>query len=217
MNKQQQGFSVIELLLVVVVVGLITAVGWAVYNNRHNSKQNAPLTQTYPLAQTSSASHSQVNIATDKFLISKVGTDNFKKYYMFDQSKTNYANPKESKYDFIAYHFRPVKAFGDDVIMVQVNRNDLKEVYADSVPDCIENSSFCNFNVNKQEAVQIAKQHSLTANDLSISWGPAANIKRAKGLGFVIKASTCSQNKSLIIDYRNGSVLWAETGCGAID
>lgn len=210
MKKGQQGFEHIAILIVVAAAVLIGAVGWLVYNRQHNSKQATLNQQETPTS---------VESAADTFLISKVGNDNFKKYYIFDKSRTSYANPKDSKYDFIAYHFSPVKAVTDydDVIMVQINRNDLREIYADTVPDCVKNASFCNFNIDKQKAEQIARQNSLTANDLGISWGPSVNNKQAKGLGFVVVASSCSQNKSLFIDYRDGSVLWTEAGCGATD
>ena len=213
MSKSQKGFSVVEILLVIVAVGVIALVSWVVYSHRHSSNQKISSVQTSP------ATHSEVKMAADGFLISKVGNDNFKKYYSFDKSRTSYADPKDSKYDFIAYHFSPVKAITDydDVIMVQVNRNSLQEIFADAVPDCVKDKSFCDFNIDRQKALEIARQNSLTANDLGIRWGPSANDKRAKSLGFVVVASSCSQNKSIFIDYRDGSILWTETGCGAID
>lgn len=194
MNKNQQGFSLVEILVLVIVVALIGVSGWLVYSSQHPSKQILPTQQKIP---------NSVESAADDFLISKVGKDKFKQYYTFDKSRSSYANPKDSRYDFLAYHFSPWKAVTDfdDIIMVQVNRNNLKEVSSDAVPDCIKDTSYCDFGVDKKKALTIAKQNSITDN-VVLDWRLGV-----KGLPFVIVASNSSQNRAIYIDYRNGAVL----------
>jgi prepilin-type N-terminal cleavage/methylation domain-containing protein len=44
-KKNHKGFSLVELLIVIVVVGCISAAGWFVFN-RKNNQQNVPVNQT---------------------------------------------------------------------------------------------------------------------------------------------------------------------------
>ncbi|HSX05732.1 MAG TPA: hypothetical protein VLF69_04655 [Candidatus Saccharimonadales bacterium] len=211
MKKSQQGFAGSEILFFLVIVIAIGAVGWLIYRGQSNHHQ---VTVLPPAAPTT------VEAAASNYLIAKVGTDNFKKLYVFDKAKSSYANPKDSTYDFIAYHFAPLKAVTnyDDVIMVQVNRNKLTEVFADAVPDCIKDASLCNFKVTGQQALQIAKSNALNAGDTVITWhNKNDSYAKKKALPFVIVASSCKQNISLFIDYRNGSILGRASGCGNID
>lgn len=212
MKKNQQGFSFLVILLALISLVLILAVSWFVYTK--NNKNNSSSEQT----SSSQPTPNSVETAADAYIISKVGNENFKKFYTFDKDKSSYADTKDSKYDFMAYHFSPVKAITDynDVIMVQVNRDNLQEVFADTVPDCIKNKSFCEFSINREKSLEIANKNSLSTSDLNVSW-QNSNSEYAKGLAFVIVVSSCSQNKSLFIDYRDGKVLGTEAGCGALD
>lgn len=151
----------------------------------------------------------------NNYLISKVGYDNFKKLYTFDKARGGYGG-SNSNYDFIAYHFAPYKMFpgSEDVIMVQVNKHKPAEIYADVAPDCKKDKSLCDFNIDKQKALQIAQDNGITADDVTVS---ATNMKddyaKKKGLGFVVIVQSCKQNKSVVIDYRNGAILGSETNC----
>lgn len=55
MNKNQKGFSVVEVLVVVIIVGLIGAVGWLVYDRQkepQDAAQNNQSTAQTPVEQT---------------------------------------------------------------------------------------------------------------------------------------------------------------------
>ncbi|HEV7453717.1 MAG TPA: hypothetical protein VGO07_00490 [Candidatus Saccharimonadales bacterium] len=57
MNKHLKGFSVVELLVIVVIVGLVGAGGYVVYNRNHNKKPvtlNAPVNNNAPAGSTQS-------------------------------------------------------------------------------------------------------------------------------------------------------------------
>lgn len=212
MKKNQHGFSLLIIALATVLVSFILVASWLVYTKNNKNNLSNKQTSSNQLVPTS------VETAADAYIISKVGNDNFKKFYVFDKARSSYADPKDSKYDFMAYHFSPVKAITDynDVIMVQVNRDNLREAFADTVPNCIKDRSLCEFNIDANEALAIAKKNTLTASDLNVSWNNS-NDEHAKGLSFVIVVSSCSQNKSLFIDYRDGKVLGTEAGCGGLD
>jgi hypothetical protein len=219
MKKNQYGFSTIEGLIILLVAVVIGATGWLVFQRQHKSAETQPVT-TKTSTQSGPASHEQVKTTADDYLISQVGKDRFEKYYSFDQNRTSYASPKDSKYDFIAYHFSPWKAVThyDDVIMVQVNRDNVNEVLADSVPNCVKDDSLCNFKVDNDKATSIAKDKGLSTSDLALRWSTKHNQYAQKnGLPFVIVASSCSSNKSIFVDYRNGKVLGTENNCGALD
>jgi hypothetical protein len=106
----------------------------------------------------------------------------------------------------------------EDVVMIQVNKYKPTEIYADVAPDCKKDKSLCNFNVDKQKALQIAKNNEITADDVTVS---ATNMKddyaKKKGLAFVIVVQSCKQNRSVVIDYRNGAILGSETNCEKIE
>ncbi len=219
MKKNQYGFSAIEGIIVLFVIIVIGAVGWFVFERQHKPTEPQPAT-TKTSTQTGPASHEQVKTTADDYLIAQVGKDRFEKYYLFDQNRTSYANPKDSKYDFIAYHFSPWKAVTDyyDVIMVQVNRDNVNEVFANSVPNCVKDESLCNFSVGKDKATSIAKDKGLSTSDLALNWNTKhSQYAQKNGLPFVIVASSCSSNKSIFIDYRNGKVIGTENNCGALD
>lgn len=158
------------------------------------------------------------SVAND-YLISKVGYDNFKKLYTFDKARGGYGG-SNSKYDFIAYHFAPFKTFANpqDIVMVQVNKHKPTEIYADVVPDCKKDRSLCDFNIDKQKALQIAQDNGITADDVTVT---TANMKddyaKKNGLAFVIIVQSCKQNKSVVIDYRTGAILGSETNCERVE
>lgn len=54
MKANQKGFSVVEILIVIVVVGLLGAVGWLVYDRQKNKTDNKEVTSTQETQQTTS-------------------------------------------------------------------------------------------------------------------------------------------------------------------
>lgn len=209
MGKNQSGLSFLILLFSVTIIAFLVVAGWALFG-RHEQKK--PTISSNP--------HQSVITAADNYLISKVGSTDFHKYYTFDAGKSSFVSPSESPYDFIGYHFAPIKGMKEnDIIRVQVNRNTSMVVDAPGVPDCTKNASFCNFNIDKSKALQIAGQNSVTATDRTVFWqtGLESENKKAGGLGYVVVVHSCSQNKSLFIDYRDGSIMWTEDNCGDED
>lgn len=183
-------------LLVVVLIVLVVAQPWKPHKSTSEITAN---TET----------------AANNYLISKVGYDNFKKLYTFDKARGGYGD-SNSTYDFLAYHFAPFKTFvnPEDIVMVQVNKHEPTEVFADVAPDCKKDKSLCDFNIDKQKSLQIAQDNGITADDVTVS---TANMKdeyaKKNGLAFVIIVQSCKQNKSVVIDYRNGAILGSETNC----
>ncbi len=55
MKANEKGFSVVEILIVVVVVGLLGAVGWLVYDRQKNKVDTAQTTQQTPVTTESEA------------------------------------------------------------------------------------------------------------------------------------------------------------------
>jgi hypothetical protein len=116
----------------------------------------------------------KINVNTESvannYLVSKVGYDNFKKLYAFDRARSGYGGSM-SDYDFIAYHFAPFKTFAspEDIVMIQVNKHQPTEIYADEAPNCIKDKSLCNFNIDRQKALQVAKNSGITADDITVT------------------------------------------------
>jgi predicted negative regulator of RcsB-dependent stress response len=105
MKNNEKGFGAVEGLLVIVIVVLIGVAGWFVYQRRHSSTPSQT-THTQAPTQSGPASREQVKTAADDFLISQVGKDRFAKYYSFEQSRTSYSDPKDSKYAWLHYQER---------------------------------------------------------------------------------------------------------------
>lgn len=66
MKANQKGFSVVELLIIIVVVGLLGAVGWLVYDRQNN--KNTSTTQS---EQSSSTTQANKEANTNKYLTIK--------------------------------------------------------------------------------------------------------------------------------------------------
>lgn len=70
MKFNQKGFSAVLLLLVIVVVGLIGAVGWVVYDRQKNITDNGePSPQTSQQEQTQATTKDEVDITKDAYIV----------------------------------------------------------------------------------------------------------------------------------------------------
>lgn len=210
MQKDRAGFGILYMIAVVVVTVGIGGAGWYVYQTQHRHSTNPAGGFSYGQADPSqpTASKQQVIAAADKFLIVKVGQQKSQELYKREPNRDSFANPEQSTFDFIAYHFSPMKMYqadnagsDTDIVYVQVNRNNLREIYADFVPDCTKDANQCNFVVSNQKALDIAKQHGLP--DVAY-----VNIGSLPGhTTFALRITSCTNKKSIFIDYSNGKVL----------
>ncbi len=66
MKANQKGFSVVEILIVVVVVGLLGAVGWLVYDRQSN--KNKETTSTAQFEQSSATNQANKEASNSKYL-----------------------------------------------------------------------------------------------------------------------------------------------------
>lgn len=215
MNKNQKGFSALEILIALLVIGVIAGLGLLIYDRHRNesSKQSTSSNQVQTSLKGNATSLNQKTTqAADAFIISRVGEERFHKYFKLDTSRSNDSDPHESNLDSRAYHFSLLKkAADDDLIVVQVNKNDASQTYANLVPDCVKDATLCDFNITKQQALSIARKNGFTASDLETSWDASHDSPK-----LAIKVSSCSQNKSMWIDYQSGRVTGFESviNCG---
>ena len=216
MKKGRDGFGVLYIVAVVVISAGIGSVGWYVYQTQHRHSTKLASGFSYGQADPNqpTASKEQVIAAADKFLVTKVGQQKSQELYKREPSRDSFANPDQSTFDFIAYHFSPIKEYSghnidnnEDIVMVQVNRNNLREIYADFVPDCIKDASQCSFVISKQRALDIAKQHGLPGD----AYVRIGNLAEHTPLALVV--TSCTDKKDIFIDYSNGKVLGTEPGC----
>ena len=210
MKRNNYGFGVIYILAITVLLLTVTGTSFFVWQKTHSTQQNASR-QTYPDGP--AASKQEVAAAADAFLVARLGTSNFQKYLRQEPSRTSYANPKDSKFDFIAYHFLPEDMYSnnDDVVMVQVNRNNLSEIYTDYVPDCSDEPKQCDFSITKQEAIAIANKQGVSG-DVRVN---LVNLPGSKDRKLAILIQDCTQKKAVYVDQSSGRVLKTDTGCMA--
>lgn len=65
MKANQKGFSVVEILIVVVIIGLLGAVGWLVYNRQNSSNQSAGKSQS----RQSSSAQTDTQTSSSDYLV----------------------------------------------------------------------------------------------------------------------------------------------------
>jgi hypothetical protein len=203
MKQKERSASTKRTLLILVAILVLELLAWAAYKHfDDNRRRTAPKWTTC----------ANYKAAADTYIQSKVGKDNYKKLYTYDP---HFGNCK-----MVAYHFSPFKELlsprsdGLDlnIITVEVDNN-LHKVSSYDVPNCIKDSSLCNFRVNKQQVLKIARNSFLTADDITITWANAADPHlKKKRLPLAIIVRSCKQRKEIYIDYRNGAVIASVSG-----
>ncbi len=109
----------------------------------------------------------------DKFIISKVGSNFFKENFFKDYIRSK--RIKDGYY--IRYNYRSLDyEFVDEPVYFVVDTlgNVIKEKGVVGIPDCRYSPEMCDYNVNEEEAIAIAKENRLPAGirqwDVSFRW-----------------------------------------------
>ena len=201
-------------ILLVIVAASVTL--WYFYPQLRNSSKHQPKTNstasssnkaTSANSSTTSSSQDQEVAAANTFLKSKVGDANFAKLYKAAPDHNVFTNLQDSTYDFVAYHFKPIRDYNlsgrssdpnADLILLQVNRNNLKDITTDYAPDCVKDTNQCNFATNRVQAADIAQKSGLK---------DTSQIYIVKGSPLRIAVTDCSLKKEVIIDYTSGKIV----------
>lgn len=69
MKATQKGFSVVEMLIVIVIVGLLGAVGWLAYTRQSKGKNAAPNTTNSEQTSTTQSTQGNTQSSSNNFLI----------------------------------------------------------------------------------------------------------------------------------------------------
>jgi hypothetical protein len=184
---------------------------WYFYPQLHDSKSTANSVGTKKSTSADSnvapANQDEEIAAANAFLISKVGDANFAKLYKAEPDRNIFTNLQDSTYDFVAYHFKPLRDYNlsgsnsdpnADVILVQVNSRNLKDITSDYAPDCIKDKNQCNFATNRTQAADIAQKGGLK---------DTAQVYIVKGSPLRIAVTDCNLKKDVIIDYASGKIV----------
>jgi len=152
--------------------------------------------------------------AADKFIISRVGQDFYDNYIYPDYVRTKAVPP----YYHMYYILRMVET---DFINEQVyftldeKGNIVEEFDVVGVPDCMEEPADCEFNIRKEQALEIAKREKLVEGikpwDIAFMWSSdlgkyvwhILSTTRESGSGDFYKAS----GQEIIIDPNDGKIL----------
>lgn len=112
---------------------------------------------------------------SNEFIIGKTGEEFFNKYITPDFVRTKYTPPY---YEMAYRFFMPEKDYVVATIKFTVDSagNVLKDREIIGIPDCKNNPSDCNFNIDKENAIQIARESGLKAGikdwDVGFIWNP---------------------------------------------
>lgn len=104
----------------------------------------------------------QVKSNVDKFIVGKVGKDNYAKYikYLPGESYRNIYSD-ETVYT-LYYDFSTYDMYGDFPIVLIVNNSGIGYAgYSMELPDCVDNPSFCQFNLSGKDLEQISTEYNL--------------------------------------------------------
>lgn len=148
--------------------------------------------------------------AADAFLIEQLGQAAFDQFVVL--AKDGHIAQGANGYS-VRYHFVPRYLFADDAdIIVRVKPGGAR---ANMVPNCAKDPSLCQFRVDREAALRIARDGGFTASDLKVTATP---FVRGSELPLAIAVTSCSANKTMHIDYRTGSVLafFPEVHCGGV-
>jgi hypothetical protein len=115
---------------------------------------------------------------SNRFIVSKVGLDFFEKYINPDFQETKKIR---SQYDMV-YNFQITdKPYVNTKIKFTVDSlgNVLDKENIIGIPDCLSSPEKCNFNIDKEQAVQIAKQNNFKEGikdwRVEFKWEPQLN------------------------------------------
>lgn len=215
-------------LLIVMLAMAVGAVVWTAY--RHHaaqastgqfdswpsgpSDQPPPKGFSYGEADTNQppANHDQVVEAATRYLISRVGEENFPKLYERMPQRDAFSSLPESAFDFVAYRFKPTYLYrahlpepDSEAGYIQVNRTNLKEIYGPT-PRCVTDPGQCQFNVTAEQAKSIARKHGLNG-ELSV------DLSGFEGGYYRLGVRSCDDGKTLVLDYSNGNIIKTVKGC----
>ena len=127
MKKNQKGFSVVEVLVVVIIVGLIGAVGWLVYDRQSTSKKMVSPTTINSAADQKEASKAETPVV-DPYKDWKAGS--------FKYTKLTYKIPSNwqdisdnTKFQDGEYKYEEVKIKNADGFVLSMSVNNLPRGY----------------------------------------------------------------------------------------
>lgn len=150
----------------------------------------------------------------DQFIISKTGSEFFKKYITADFSQSRYINPN---YLFVYKFYMPEKSFVDETIRFTTDSlgNVLTQYEIAGIPECNLNPNDCDFVIDEAIARQIANQNNLSKgiNNWKIDFLWNSNYN--KYVWEIISTNKENKNEDyyraegekIIIDANNSSVL----------
>ncbi|OIP63441.1 MAG: hypothetical protein AUK34_01520 [Ignavibacteria bacterium CG2_30_36_16] len=148
------------------------------------------------------------------FIISKTGAEFFDKYISPDFVLTKKAG---SVYEMAYCFIMPEKTFVDEVIRFTVDSTGsvVKNRGVTGIPDCINNPSLCAFNINEDDARNIAKEYKLESGVIDWKVGFLWDEKLNQYVWHVLSTLYESEGsngyigngKELIIDPNTGLVL----------
>lgn len=168
----------------------------------------------------------------NNLIIGQVGEERFKKDIKYNEEETKKNNiakvlgkATDQVYK-IAYNFTPLEVLNgsseDSIFYVDIvdknspyyeqHKKSRTRIVNQHLPNCLSDSSLCNFHLTSKDAIQIANNNGFTASDLKASWSSWEYQK------LTIKLTSCSENKVMYLDYRDGSVIESKTEviCGGV-
>ena len=204
-------FRLTYLIIALVVVGALGTAG--LFYLKHRQTKPIETAQFAPLPEFphhNPATRAEEYQAADNYLISRVGADNFHKYFQRWPERASWASPSDSDFDFLSYHSSLFKKYSGnhDGQSVQVNRKNLQEMYG-SVPPCALDATQCNPALSEDDVKQVARQHGLTG-DLFVL---LREVPHSKVHRYAFDVESCNEKKALYIDYNDGHIVATDRGC----
>ena len=137
----------------------------------------------------------------DRYVAGRLGRENFNVLVTFDPQLSEHVNGagRSSGYKVI-YHFEPLREYQEnDTFEVVVRNNQVESAY--TLPNCLKDESLCQFEVGRDEVIEIVRRNGFVMDDVVI--GTTTLVEN----NLAIEVKSCDTGKRMLIDYRDGNVI----------
>jgi len=152
--------------------------------------------------------------SADNFIISYAGEDFFEKNIKVDFHRSKYSAPYFEMVYWLSMEEKPY-VHNKIIFSVDTLGNVVQDRGITGLPDCINNPSGCEFNINEEEAREIAREYGLEQGVKEWMVGFLWNEKHKKYVWHILNTLTASEGshgfrgsgKEIMIDPFNGFIL----------
>jgi|SRR3989344_1471024 len=212
------------------VLLVIFLLAGCVQNNAAVTPEINPNLET-PRENIDSITPNEIIVKADSFVISQVGESYFKENFVLAVTKTDeqtsFKNNSPDATYLVFYEYLPLSVLTQSKFLVSVNlgKNLDSPVFSNTILDCVNEPTLCEFTVTKEQALKTAKENGVSgdANQIFLQrFYTFDDPAFFEGWGWVVFESIddqsigdCMRSKMIVINSRigNASNVAEKTAC----